>query len=80
MNSGGMRSRGTADRGEQHVMTHRQLGDLTISRLLEMNSPDFEPYGFFPETTPADWEPHLHWMQPRAMDPVSGNLYFPMQS
>jgi glyoxylase-like metal-dependent hydrolase (beta-lactamase superfamily II) len=61
-------------------MKCRQLGDMTISRVLEMNTPDFEPYGFFPETTPEDWEPHLHWLRPRAMDPVSGNLYFPMQS
>lgn len=61
-------------------MTKRQLGNLTISRLLELNSPDFEPYGFFPQTTPEDWEPHLHWLQPRAMDPGNGNLIFPMQS
>ena len=61
-------------------MTGRQLGDMTISRVLEMNSPDFDPFGFFPETTAEDWEPHLEWMKPRAMDPVSGNLYFPMQS
>lgn len=61
-------------------MNHRALGDMTISRVLEMNTPDFDPYSFFPETTPEDWEPHLHWLKPRVMDPVSGNLYFPMQS
>jgi glyoxylase-like metal-dependent hydrolase (beta-lactamase superfamily II) len=61
-------------------MTQRQLGELVIGRILEMNSPDFEPYGFFPETKPEDWEPHLHWLKPDAMDPVSGNLFFPMQS
>lgn len=61
-------------------MKHRQLGDMTISRILEMNTPDFEPFGFFPETTPEDWAPHLDWLKPRAMDPASGNLIFPMQS
>ncbi|NKB57877.1 MAG: MBL fold metallo-hydrolase [Alphaproteobacteria bacterium] len=61
-------------------MKHRLLGDMTISRVLEMNTPDFDPYGFFPDTSPEDWEPHLHWLQPSAMDPVSGNLIFPMQS
>lgn len=61
-------------------MKGRQLGDATIARVLEMNTPDFDPYEFFPETTPEDWEPHLHWLKPHAMDPVTGNLIFPMQS
>lgn len=61
-------------------MTQRTLGDATISRVLELNTPDFEPLGFFPETTDADWEPHLDWLKPKVMDPVTGNLYFPMQS
>lgn len=61
-------------------MKHRKLGEATISRVLELNTPDFEPYGFFPETTPEDWAPHLDWLKPQCMDPVSGDLYFPMQS
>jgi hypothetical protein len=47
-------------------MRQRQLGELVIARILEMNAPDFEPYGFFPETTPEDWAPHLHWLKPAA--------------
>lgn len=61
-------------------MRHRKIGDATISRVLELNTPDFEPLGFFPDTRPDDWAPHLGWLKPRCMDPVSGNLYFPMQS
>ena len=61
-------------------MKGRRLGDMTIMRVLEMNTPDFEPFEFFPETTEDDWAPHLHWLKPRAMDPASGNLIFPMQS
>ena len=61
-------------------MQGRQLGDVTIARVLEMNTPEFDPYEFFPETTLEDWEPHLHWLQPHAMDPISGKLVFPMQS
>jgi glyoxylase-like metal-dependent hydrolase (beta-lactamase superfamily II) len=61
-------------------MKQRKLGEATIARLLELNTPDFEPLGFFPETRPEDWTAHLGWMKPKAMDPVSGNLYFPMQS
>jgi glyoxylase-like metal-dependent hydrolase (beta-lactamase superfamily II) len=61
-------------------MQGRQLGEVTIARVLEMNTPEFDPYEFFPETTLEDWEPHLHWLQPHAMDPISGKLVFPMQS
>ena len=61
-------------------MNGRLLGDMKIARVLEMNTPDFDPYEFFPETTQDDWEPHLHWLKPHAMDPISGNLVFPMQS
>lgn len=61
-------------------MLQRQLGALTINRIIESENPDFEPLGFFPETTPEDWTPHNKWLQPHAMDPVSGNLIFPMQS
>jgi glyoxylase-like metal-dependent hydrolase (beta-lactamase superfamily II) len=59
-------------------MNNRRLGDLTLMRVLEMIMP-FSSQQFFPETTPADWEPHLHWLQPDAMD-LQGNLLFPMQS
>ena len=61
-------------------MQGRQLGEVTIARVLEMNTPEFDPYEFFPETTLEDWEPHLYWLQPHAMDPISGKLVFPMQS
>ena len=61
-------------------MTERPLGDVTISRIVELNTPDFEPFGFFPDTSQADWDPHLDWLKPKAMDPASGNLYFAMQS
>jgi glyoxylase-like metal-dependent hydrolase (beta-lactamase superfamily II) len=61
-------------------MLQRQLGQLVINRIVESERPDFDPLAFFPHTTPADWAPHKAWLQPRAMDPVSGNLIFPMQS
>jgi glyoxylase-like metal-dependent hydrolase (beta-lactamase superfamily II) len=61
-------------------MLQRQLGQMMINRIVESDFPDFDPFGFFPDTTPEDWEPHKPWLQPRAMDPVSGNLIFTMQS
>ncbi len=61
-------------------MLQRPLGHIMINRIIESESPDFDPYGFFPATTPEDWEPHKDWLQPNAMDPVTGNLVLTMQS
>lgn len=61
-------------------MLHRQVGDIRIDRIIESEAPDFDPMGFFPETTPVDWEPHKSWLQPWCWEPTSGNLIFPMQS
>ena len=61
-------------------MRQRQLGQLMINRIVESERADFDPLAFFPETTPEDWAPHKAWLQPRAMDPASGHLIFPMQS
>jgi len=61
-------------------MKTRRVGDATIGRVVELNLPDFERLGFFPDTTEEDWAPHMEWLKERAMDPVSSNLYFAMQS
>lgn len=57
----------------------RQIGELTITRVVEMIMP-FERAAFFPETTPEDWAPHWSWLEPDAMDPASGALLFAVQS
>jgi hypothetical protein len=61
-------------------MLHKQLGEVHIHRILESESPDFDPYAFFPQTSKEAWEPHLPWLKPKALDPKTGNLIFPMQS
>jgi glyoxylase-like metal-dependent hydrolase (beta-lactamase superfamily II) len=61
-------------------MLKKQLGDIVIHRILESESPDFDPYAFFPQTPKEAWAPHLSWLQPKAVDPKTGNLVFPMQS
>ena len=63
-------------------MLQRQLGNVVLNRIIETESADpyFDPIGFFPQTTPADWERHKAWMQPRCMDPVSGKLVLTIQS
>jgi glyoxylase-like metal-dependent hydrolase (beta-lactamase superfamily II) len=66
--------------GTESMTPHgRTLGDLTIQRALELVTP-FDPLFFFPETTPDDWAPHRSWLEPKAMDPESGALPFPVQS
>jgi len=57
----------------------RRIGELTLMRALEMITP-FDRSTFFPETTPADWAPHESWLEPRAMDPDTGDLLLPIQS
>lgn len=61
-------------------MAQHQLGQMTIQRIVESVCADFEPRGFFPESTDEDWRRHRHWMQPDAMDPVSGNLILTIQA
>jgi glyoxylase-like metal-dependent hydrolase (beta-lactamase superfamily II) len=63
-------------------MTQRQLGEILINRIVDSVGPDpfFDPLVFFPETTPEDWERHKAWLEPSAMDPVSGHLTVALQS
>ena len=42
--------------------------------------PFFSPISFFDEATPEALAPHRHWLEPRALDPATGNLVMPVQS
>lgn len=48
-------------------------------RVLETITP-FGRQAFFPQASDSDWAPHRHWLEPDALDPVSDELQFPMQS
>lgn len=61
-------------------MLHRQLGGMQIDRIIESESPDFDPLAFFPDTTPEDWAPYKPWLEPWCLDPKSGNIVLPMQT
>lgn len=61
-------------------MTQRHLGNIVIQRIVESICTAFDPLAFFPETTAEDWARHRTWMQPRALDPVSGNLALTIQA
>jgi len=61
-------------------MRQHSLGRIVIQRIVESVCTDFEPLRFFPETTSEDWVRHKTWMEPRALDPVSGNLVLVIQA
>ena len=61
-------------------MLQRKVGEIAIHRIIESEGADFNAREFFPQTPAEAWEPHLPWLQPRFLDPNSGNLVFPMQS
>ena len=61
-------------------MLQHRLGDIVIERIVESICTGFDPLSFFPESTPEDWAQHREWMEPHALDPVSGNLVLPIQA
>ena len=50
-------------------MNTRQLGDLTINRILELEAPFIPPLEMFDEAVAEAVEPHRHWLEPDALDP-----------
>ncbi len=61
-------------------MNTRQLGDITINRILELEAPFRRLREFFDEALPEAVEPHRHWLEPKALDPVTGRIIMPVQS
>ena len=61
-------------------MKTRQLGDITINRILEWEAPLALPLEYFDEALPEAVEPHRHWLEPKALDPASGKMIMPVQS
>jgi len=61
-------------------MKTRQLGDITINRILELEAPYVRPLELFDEALPEAVEPHRHWLEPKALDPQTGRIILPVQS
>ncbi len=61
-------------------MAKRQLGDITIDRIVELEAPLATPLEVFDEAVPEAVTPHRHWLEPKALDPVSGKMIMPVQS
>ena len=61
-------------------MNPRQLGDITINRILEWEAPFMTLAEFFDEAVAEAVEPHRHWLEPKALDPKTGKIILPVQS
>jgi glyoxylase-like metal-dependent hydrolase (beta-lactamase superfamily II) len=60
-------------------MEQYPVGQIVVQRIVESICTGFAPLEFFPETTPEDWARHKGWMEPRALDPATGNLVLTIQ-
>ena len=61
-------------------MKARRLGDITINRILELEAPYVQPLELFDEARPEAVEVHRHWLEPKALDPMTGKIILPVQS
>ena len=57
-----------------------ELGSITIDRVVEQELPFAAALEFFPTLTPALLEENLSWLQPDAIEPVSGKVRLCVQS
>ena len=51
-----------------------KLGDITITRVLEHETPTFPPQALLPGATPEIVERHRRWLEPHMLDPRTGHL------
>ena len=56
------------------------FGDITITRIVEIEMPMLGATTFFPDWDEAAIDPHRDWMVPRHYDPVSGNVVINIQA
>jgi glyoxylase-like metal-dependent hydrolase (beta-lactamase superfamily II) len=56
------------------------VGDLAIHRVIESEGPLFDPLTFFPNVTAEILKENQSWMQPRYIDPATGQLVLCIQS
>jgi glyoxylase-like metal-dependent hydrolase (beta-lactamase superfamily II) len=57
-----------------------RIGDIRVTRILEMCDPLRTPSEWFPDCTDEALEPHLDWLIPRSISPANGRIILPIQS
>lgn len=60
--------------------TTLSVGDIAVTRLLEMEMPFRTPEEAFIEATAENVAPHRHWLEPHTLCPASGKLILAVQS
>lgn len=55
------------------------IGDVSVTRILEMSGPPVKPSEWFADCTDEAIGPHLHWLVPRSLSPTTGMLIWPVQ-
>lgn len=56
------------------------VGTCTVQRIIEQESPLFDPMTFFPTLTPELLDENRSWLEPTALDPATGKLVLCVQS
>ena len=57
-----------------------RIGNIRVTRILEMCDPLRTPYEWFPDCTEEALKPHLHWLMSKSISPATGRLILPIQS
>jgi hypothetical protein len=57
-----------------------RLGDIEITRVLEIEASLFEPAAIHPDVTPETLESHRSWLEPRLPDPDTSLMIFAFHS
>lgn len=60
-------------------MDEWKIGNIRVTRILEMCDPLRTPFEWFPDCTEDALKPHLHWLMPKSIDPTTGRLIIPIQ-
>lgn len=60
-------------------MDEWRIGNIRVTRILELCDPIRTPSEWFPDCTDEALEPHLHWLRPRLISPETGQLILPIQ-
>lgn len=61
-------------------MRTRRVGEISIARIVEREEPAFVVSELLPDATPEALAPNRRWLEPKALDPVTGLLILPIQS
>jgi glyoxylase-like metal-dependent hydrolase (beta-lactamase superfamily II) len=56
------------------------VGNVQVTRILEMCDPLRTPSEWFPDSSPEAIAPHLSWLVPRSISPENGKIVRPIQS